>query len=353
MTKTIMLTSTKAGSGKSIIAIGLFLKFKEQGMNPGYFKPIGDAMSMKTKTKTDKDVNVLTQLVDRKFSKEEICPQFFNPGYYLDEVTPEDVEEVMDKITDAYTDMATKVDIMLIEGNHNVNQLSPLKLDDITMAKKFDAEVIICAPIKDDDDLNDVYATYQYLKLNNVKVAGVILNSMTEMAFARIEKYHKPLLENLGITVIGGLKNSKQLEKPTIAEIMEATHAKLISGIFIRVKNNLVNSFVIGAMGAEASLSYLRRGSNQCVITGGDRSDIALAALDSSTSLILFTGNIDPSARVKSVAEEKGIPLILAPADTFTVTEQIRKIHRHIQANEIEICRQQVEDYIDWAKIPK
>ena len=93
-----MLCSTKAGSGKSVVAIGMFLKFKELGKNPGYFKPIGDAMSMEPKSKTDKDVSVISAVVSRKFSKEEICPQFFNPGYYLDEVLPEEVDQIKDKI---------------------------------------------------------------------------------------------------------------------------------------------------------------------------------------------------------------------------------------------------------------
>ena len=79
--KPILLVSTKAGSGKSVIAIGMFLKFKEEGLNPGYFKSIGDAMDLRPKTKTDKDVNVITAVVARQFSKEEMCPQFLNPSF--------------------------------------------------------------------------------------------------------------------------------------------------------------------------------------------------------------------------------------------------------------------------------
>ena len=351
--KPILLCSTKAGSGKSVIAIGMFLKLKEEGINPGYFKAIGDAMDLRPKTKTDKDVNVITAVVARKFSKEEMCPQFFNPSFFLDEILPEESQNVLEKIKDHFESMKEKTDIIILEGNHNVNQYSAINLDDTVIAKKFDANVILCAPIKDDDDINIVIAAFNYLKLKDVKVIGVILNGLSETAYVRIEKYYKPLLDKLGITVIGGLKKSRQLEKPTVAEILEAVEGELICGNYVKVKNNLIDGFIIGAMGAESAASYLRKGVNQCVITGGDRPDIALAALDASTNLIIFSGNIRPAPRVISVAEEKGIPLALAPGDTFTISEQIRKIHTHIQPNEIGICKNQVEEYIDWDKIPK
>ncbi len=351
--KPILLVSTKAGSGKSVIAIGMFLKFKEEGLKPGYFKAIGDAMDLRPKTKTDKDVNVITAVVARQFSKEEMCPQFLNPSFFLDEILPEESQQVLDKIKDHFESMKNKTDIIILEGNHNVNQYSAIYLDDTVIAKEFDANVILCAPIKDDDDLNTVIAAYNYLKLKDVKVIGVILNGLSDTAYVRIEKYHKPLLGKLGISVIGGLKKSRQLEKPTVAEILEAVQGELISGNYVKVKNNLIDGFIIGAMGAESAASYLRKGVNQCVITGGDRPDIALAALDASTNLIIFSGNIRPAPRVISVAEEKGIPLALAPGDTFTISEQIRKIHTHIQPNEIGICKEQVEKYIDWDKIPK
>ena len=351
--KPLLLVSTKGQSGKSVVAIGVFLKFKENGYVPGYMKPIGDPMSMHPTLKTDKDVNVITAVVARKFSKEEICPVFLNPGLYLDEVLPNETAEIEAKIKDAFQSMKAKTNIMILEGNHSGYQFRLIGLDDAHWAKEFDANVVICAPIKDDDDLNDAVAMYDYYTMQGIHVAGVILNGLTENAFARIEKYHKPLLEKRGITVIGGLRESRQLMKPTIAEVMDAVGGRLIAGNYVKVKNNLIDSFMIGAMGAEKALNYLRKGVDQCVITGGDRADIALAALETNVAMMVFTGNMEPPTSVISLADQKGVPLIVAPGDTFTVSEQIRKIHVQIQPGEIEICREQVEKYIDWSKIPK
>ena len=91
---------------------------------------------------------------------------------------------------------------------------------------------------------------------------------------------------------------------------------------------------------------------NQCNITGGDRSDIALGAIETNAGLIIFSGNINPDPQVLSKAKEKGIPLMISPVDTFSITEQIKEIHTNIQPNEIQECIDQVENNIDWDKFP-
>ncbi|MHA1519614.1 MAG: AAA family ATPase [Promethearchaeota archaeon] len=344
MTKTIMLTSTKSGAGKSVVAIGLFLKMKELGKDMGYFKPIGDSMSRQEKSRSDKDVSVISAVVARKFSKEDLCPYFLNPDYYLDEILPEESGEIQGKIKDSFNSIASKSEYVIIEGNHSYHQYSSVNLDDLYFAKEFKAEIVICAPISDDDDINSVIVCYEYIRSQNLPVMGAILNARSKTAEVRIDKYYTQILEQKGIKVIGSLKNIRELEKPTVAEIMDATGAQLHSGEFIKVKNNLINSFVVGAMGVEPALKVFRANIDKCVITGGDRTDIALAALDTSTKLIIFTGNMEPVRRVVSVAQEKGIPLLTTTTDTFTVVEQIRRIKSHIQPTEIQICRDQVEN---------
>jgi len=348
----ILLTSTKGSSGKSAIAIGAFLKLQEEGKEPGYFKGIGDSSSMTAKTRTDKDVGVIASVVARKFAKEDLCPHFLHPDYFLDELTP-DSSEVFEKIKDAFHSIEERTDYMIIEGNHNYAQYRTVGLDDLSLANEFKAQVIIVAPIADDTDFDELLTAHEYAKLRGINIAGVILNGLSKPAEKRIEQYFIPILEKREIPVLGGLKNARQLEKPTIAEVMDAIGGKLISGDFIKVKNRYIEGFLIGAMGSTAALSFFRKGTNQCVITGGDRADIALAAMETSTNLIIFTGNIAPSINVMNKAEEKGIPLVLTASDTFTVSEKVKEIHTHIQPDEIELCRQQVEENINWDKWPK
>jgi BioD-like phosphotransacetylase family protein len=93
-------------------------------------------------------------------------------------------------------------------------------------------------------------------------------------------------------------------------------------------------------MSVDSALTYFRRKPNKAVITGGDRPDIQLAALETSTKCLILTGNLHPSPIILGRAEEVGVPMILVKQDTLTTVEiieqffgktrfhQEKKIHR-------------------------
>jgi len=351
--KSILLSSTKRGSGKSVVAIGAYLKFKENGINPGYFKPIGDSSTIKPKNLTDKDASVISAVVARKFSQEQLCPLLLNPKFFLDEILPKESSEILEKITDAYDFIASRTDVVLIEGNHDYRQYAAVELSDAHIAKNFNAKVIICAPIAGDSDFDDVLAAVKFFRMQQCEIGGVILSPVNSTLENRIQKYYLPMMRNSNIALIGGLKSVKTLEFPTIAEILEAIDGKLLTGEFVKIKNRKIANFVIGAMHSNKAIEYIKRKPNVCVITGGDRIDIALNALETPISLLIFTGNLRPETSLLKKAEEKQIPTILAAGDTFSITEKLQNIHSDIQLDEIEICYEQVEQNLDWEEFSR
>ena len=54
----------------------------------------------------------------------------------------------------------------------------------------------------------------------------------------------------------------------------------------------------------------LRKARNKAVITGGDRADIQLAALETSTKCIVLTGDLYPNAIILARAQECGVPIV-------------------------------------------
>ncbi|GIV93113.1 MAG: hypothetical protein KatS3mg056_1822 [Chloroflexus sp.] len=83
---------------------------------------------------------------------------------------------------------------------------------------------------------------------------------------------------------------------------------------------------MIGAMGAEASLSFFRRRANKAVITGGDRSDLQLIALQTSTNALVLTGNIRPTMQVMDRAAELEVPIILVADDTLSTVDRAERL---------------------------
>ena len=111
---------------------------------------------------------------------------------------------------------------------------------------------------------------------------------------------------------------------------------------------------MVGAMSQEHALSVFRKRSNFCVVTGGDRSDIQLAAMEAKARCIILTGNLYPSSIVLGKADELGIPVILVATDTFTTAERaemiIRSARTH-EASKIARLRELVDRCIDMPRL--
>ena len=88
----------------------------------------------------------------------------------------------------------------------------------------------------------------------------------------------------------------------------------------------LVENLTVGAMTADAALSRFRKQTHKAVITGGDRTDIQLAALETSTTALILTGNLHPSPLIVKQAEEFNVAILLVPTNTMETIEKIERI---------------------------
>jgi len=79
-------------------------------------------------------------------------------------------------------------------------------------------------------------------------------------------------------------------------------------------------------MTADTALSRFRQQTNKAVITGGDRTDIQLAALETSTTCLVLTGNLQPSPLIVKQAEEFGVAILLVNQNTMETIEKIEGV---------------------------
>ena len=112
-----------------------------------------------------------------------------------------------------------------------------------------------------------------------------------------------------------------------MAELAEGLRAEVLCAS--DQMSELVEHMLVGAMSAEAALTHFRRQAHKAVITGGDRVDIQLAALDTSTRCLILTGNLYPSPVVLNRADELGVPVLLADMDTLSAVEIVESYVGH------------------------
>jgi BioD-like phosphotransacetylase family protein len=70
------------------------------------------------------------------------------------------------------------------------------------------------------------------------------------------------------------------------------------------------------------------------VVTGADRTDIQLAALEASTQCLILTGAGEPLPQLISRAEELEVPLLKVEHDTLTTVEVIESAFGHVRLHE-------------------
>ena len=70
------------------------------------------------------------------------------------------------------------------------------------------------------------------------------------------------------------------------------------------------------------------------VVTGADRTDIQLAALEASTQCLILTGAGEPLPQLINRSEELEVPLLKVDRDTLSTVEVIEQAFCHVRLHE-------------------
>jgi BioD-like phosphotransacetylase family protein len=343
--------SGKAGSGKTAAALGIGLKLRQEGMKVSYFKPLG--LRKGTIKKDDDDVSLMREVFDLPFSSETISPVTVN-AHYLTARFLEGDQDLLSRINSAYEKCSDGYDVILIDGSIEPYVGQNQGLDDFSLAVQFNAVALPIIRADDDFQLDQNLFYIDLWKVHNVKVLGAIFNNVSQAQWNKSSSIYKPLVEDRGYPVLGIVPRQIEISSPTVNEFHEALRGEILAAP--DHMNRIVEEVVVGTMTIESALSYLRRAPNKALVTGGDRSDMALTALETSTSVIIFTGGLYPDVRVLARAEEKGVPVILVHEDTYSTLENLHSVYRSIHPQNkdaIDLVSQTIDKYIDWKKITK
>lgn len=161
-----------------------------------------------------------------------------------------------------------------------------------------------------------------------------------------------PILEEQGVPIMGLLPRQRLLVATTVGELADGIDGEILAGE--EFADALVENLTVGAMGVDHALTHFRRKPNKAVITGGDRSDIHLAALETSTRCLILTGNLHPSPLILTQAEEKGVSVILSRQSTLETVEMINQFFgrtRFHQTQKLEQFQKIFESNFDFSQL--
>jgi hypothetical protein len=219
--------------------------------------------------------------------------------------------------------------VALVEAGGSLHEGLLYGLSLPQLAQGLQAPVLLVHPWRDSRSLDPLLAARDQL---GDLLVGVVLNAVEPDAVPALREQVAPALERLGLPVLGVMPRSPLLRSVTVGELARRLDARVLC---CRDRLDLlVETLSIGAMNVNAAMEFFRRRRNMAVVTGADRTDIQLAALEASTQCLILTGAGEPLPQLLNRAEELDVPLLKVDHDTLTTVELIEHAFGNVGIHE-------------------
>jgi len=301
-------------------------------------------------SRIDEDASLMADILNLNMSMDDIVPIIFGPRF-LEETMHTDPTLYANKIFDAYQRMSEKKDVTILEGSHSLCIGNSMRLDAVSLSRKLKTRILIVSTFKGDENMDCDTWTKRVIDTLGGTFAGLILNRVPATDLERVRRFAPLIFKDHGINLLGLIPENIEIMAPTVREICETIHCEVLTDT--TNLDNLVEDIFVGAMTPEKALSYFRRSFRKAIITGGDRTDIQLAALETNLSALILTGNIYPDAKVLSRAEDLNVPVLLVPWDTYSTVKNLQLTGRVSPKDKkkIALAKTLIKENTQWKRI--
>ncbi len=348
--KSIYITSLERYSGKTALCLALGRRLVQDGYRIAYLKPLSLQPFRIGNRLADEDAAFVREVLNLDAEPWELSPVIVTPEFLRERLQATEEEDLMARVLHAYETASAGKDIILLEGGGSLREGHAVRLPTPEVARRLSSCVLVSVKYRSDIRLLDD-ALSARARLGEL-LCGAVINRLPAEAEAFTRQYAIPYLEKRGVQVLGALPESRSLAALTVREVAELLDAQVLT----RDTNleALIENLTVGAMTAEAALHRFREQANKAVITGGDRTDIQLAALETSTTCLVLTGNLQPSPLIVRQAESMGVTVLLVRENTLETVEAIERVlgkSRIGQADKLTEFQRLFDEHVDMQRL--
>lgn len=359
MAKSILVTATQRGSGKSAVALGLVHVLEGSLARVGYFKPVG----VRDADGTDPDVRLMKEALGLDFSLDEMAPvtmdqvsEALSQGRY---------DQLLDQILEAYERIAQKCDFVVCEGTDYFGAMAAFEFNiNADLSKTLGAPILLVANAAACGEcegncsdvckklVKNIALVQESMEEKSCEMFGVVVNRAEPNDLREIDSMVQAELDKLGVRLLGTIPKTDILSKLRVEEVAASLGAEVVSG---RDRLNVVvQEMVVAAMSLENVLDRLPRGA--LVLVPGDREDVllGLAAAFTSPSVnhpagVVMTGGLEPRANVRKLVldvTQDQLPLLKVNTGTYETAIQIASVQPSLHAHQkmrVELVKSLVE----------
>ena len=259
-------------------------------------------------------------------------------------------EGTQKKLLETVANIGKDKELLFIEGGRDLSYGISVYLDTLSLAKYPGSRLVMVISGEEDTILDDILFLKKHVDFAGVNLSGVIINKVQNLD--DFQNTHLPVIQKLGVRVLGVIPYQSDLTYFSVYYLADRLFAKVITGEGGLKK--VIKNIVIGAWSANVFLQNpLFKKENKLVITGGDRTDMILAALEGDTSGIILTNNILPPSNIISKASEKNIPLLMVFSDTYQTAKQIESLEPLLtreDTEKVDLLKEMVQKHVQLSE---
>lgn len=343
----LLVGSIEACSGKSATILGLAQQLVARGLTVGYGKPLGNYVSQMAGATIEEDLQFVAAALGLPAERVGAPLVYQTSDAIAAALRQEPVCDTATELRSYVDNIAGEVVLLELPPTLSEGRLFGLSAEEI--ARTLDTRVLLVLRYQSQLLVEQLLAARDEL---NDRLLGAVICDIPAEELEAIAAPMQGFLEQQGIPVLGLLPRHSLLDSVSVRAIVKQLDARVLC-----CENRLdflVEGLAIGAMNVNSALEYFRKGRNLAIVTGSGRSDLQLAALETSAHCLILTGRVPPLDFVLSRAESLEIPMLAVDLDTLSAVKQVERVFTQARIQEpiqVDCVRDLMERHFDLDRL--
>jgi phosphate acetyltransferase len=365
MGNSLYISTTEAGSGKALVALGMINLIMRRTTKVSFFRPVIQTDSKKSPASDllpDRDEDI--ELILQHFG----LPQTYEESFGLRSDQVNDlmgqhlIDQVISIIIEKFKVLESRSDFILCEGSDYLGEGSAFEFNiNQEIAKNLGCPILVLGNADNRslaEAIRPVQIAVDTYHKHGCQIAGILLNKAIPEQVDALKTVLESCYGNTG-AVLAVIPFDRKLINPRLQDIARQLQAEVLYGHDLM--GRLTSNFLVAAMQMQNVLNWLKEDS--LIITPGDRGDVIVGLIQAHQStnypslagILLSTGlKLEPSIAKLIEGLPQTLPILSVKTDTYTTVSQIEEIHSTLKPDDyekIELSMRAFECYVDLARL--
>ena len=347
MGNSLYISTTEAGSGKALVALGMINLILRKTAKVNFFRPViqttqKDSMVGDRPPERDEDIDLILQ----HFGLHQTYDESFGLRSHQvnDWMGQHKIDQVIEVIIEKFKALESRSDFILCEGSDYLGEGSAFEFDlNQEIAKNLGCPILVLGNANDrsvEEALRPVQIAVDTYRKHSCQIAGIVLNKAAPDQVGLLKAALESCYGDAGY-VLAVIPYNRKLISPRVHDIAQQLQAEVLYGQDLL--GCLASNVLVAAMQMQHALTWLK--DDSLIITPGDRGDMIVGMLQAHRSSnyphlagILLSTGLKPEPAIAKLIEglPEPLPILSVKTDTYTTASRVKEIHSTLKPEDHE-----------------